>query len=494
MTSVISGRTYAEVGGSVNTGIAFANPNNSSATISFNFTDQNGFDFGQSSFVLDANTQTAKFLNEAPFNAVPFTGTFTFTAAVPVGVIALRTLVNERAEFLATTQTITPLQNNFSPVLLGHFADGGGWRTELILVNTSDSSITGTVQFLDEGSSTTAGAPVTLNVNGLTAASFPYSIRPRTSVKLATLGAVTAVTRVGSVQVTPDAGSVAPAASAFVALSSNGVTVAQAAIQAQPSGFVFRSYVEVTSNAAIPGATQTAVAIANNSVTPATVNFELTFLNGVKTGVTASLVVPASGHASKFVHELFPGLTLPFHGILRVSSRNSIVVVSMRARYNERGDFLVTTTPAANEALPSTIAEFIFPHIVDQGGYSSQFILFSTTLGQSTTGTMQFFGQGGSPLNLTVAPSISSINSNPNPPLSSQAFTLTLTGTGFDAANSTVSFSGPGCTATLCSITATGSSTLVTGQAILAAGTFTVTLKNNTTGLTSRGVSLMVTR
>jgi len=43
-----------------------------------------------------------------------------------------------------------------------------------------------------------------------------------------------------------------------------------------------------------------------------------------------------------------------------------------------------------------------------------------------------------------------------------------------------------------CSISASGSGTQVSGQAILAAGSFTVTLKNNTTGLTSGGTSLTV--
>ena len=113
-------------------------------------------------------------------------------------------------------------------------------------------------------------------------------------------------------------------------------------------------------------------------------------------------MIPPSGHTSKFVHELFPALSLPFRGVLRVSSSNSIVVVSLRTRYNERGDFLITTTPATNEASASSSAELMFPHIVDRGGYTTQFILFSGFAGQSTAGTLRFFGQDGQPLNLTV--------------------------------------------------------------------------------------------
>jgi hypothetical protein len=404
MTPIISGRTYAEINGPVNTGIAFLNPNSAQVTITFNFTDQNGNDFGQNSFVLGGNAQTAKFLNEVPFSATPFTGTFTFNATAPVGVIALRTLVNERGEFLVFTQTVTPLPASFSGsgVIMGHFADGGGWRTQLFLVNTSDAPITGTVQFFDEGTPTLAAAPITLNVNGTIAATFPYSIRARGAINLATFGAATAATGVGSIRITPDVGSTAPSASTVFAYTKNGVTVSGASVQTQPAGTAFRTYVEVTSSTPGAGTIQSGIAITNNSSTSATVNFELNSLNGFSTGLTASVVIPPSGHTSKFVQELFPGITLPFRGILRMSSGNSIVVVSLRTRYNERGDFLITTTPATNEASGSSSAELLFPHIVDRGGYTTQFILFSGLVGQSTTGTLAFFGQDGQPLNLTV--------------------------------------------------------------------------------------------
>src|SRR3712207_8749376 len=56
------------------------------------------------------------------------------------------------------------------------------------------------------------------------------------------------------------------------------------------------------------------------------------------------------------------------------------------------------------------------------------------------------------------------IVSNPNPPVNRQAFTITLNGSNFDAGNTTIFFSGPGC-GMPCSINASGSSTQVSGQA-----------------------------
>ena len=63
-------------------------------------------------------------------------GTFTFTADLPVAVIALRGFVNERSEFLMTTLPVAPLTAGpADTVYFPHFAAGGGWTTQVILVN-----------------------------------------------------------------------------------------------------------------------------------------------------------------------------------------------------------------------------------------------------------------------------------------------------------------------------------------------------------------------
>lgn len=404
MSAMLSGRTYAEVNGIINTGVAFANPNSGPAVVSFSFTDQNGNDSGQGSFTLDANAQIARFLDQAPFNVSGgFFGTFSFSSSAAIGVIALRTIVNERGEFLVTTQTVSRTPDTSSgTVVMGHFADGGGWRTQVILVNTTDAAISGDVQFYGEGTATVAASPLTLNVNGQVAASFSYTVRARASVKLQTSGPIGVAAQVGSVRITPASGSAAPSAFTVFSFSPAGVTVTEATVQTQPAGNSFRAFVEVSSNTAQAGAIQSGIAITNTSSAAATVNFELTTLTGASTGLTASAVVAASGHISKFVHELFPTVGLPFRGILRISSANSIVVVSLRERYNERSDFLITTTPASNEASASTTSELIFPHIVDRGGYTTQFTLFSGVAGQTSSGTLRFFTQSGQALNMNV--------------------------------------------------------------------------------------------
>jgi hypothetical protein len=80
-TSMIrAGRIFVEINGTVNTGIAFANPGNADAIVNYYFTDSSGHDFGGGVITLQANHQIATYLTNAPFSASPFTGTFTFSS------------------------------------------------------------------------------------------------------------------------------------------------------------------------------------------------------------------------------------------------------------------------------------------------------------------------------------------------------------------------------------------------------------------------------
>lgn len=405
LTSV---RIYAEVSTLVNTGVAIANPNNQPANINFQFTDNAGVDFGGGTLQIGANQQIANFLNEAPFNVLAgrtsFQGTFSFTSDVEVSVIALRGLYNERvpAEFLITTLPITNLSAAAASgtVYLPHFADGGGWRTQIVLVNPTDATITGGIQFFGQGSATAAATPLTVTANGQTAVSFNYSIPRRSSFKLVTAGLLPS-TLAGSVRVTATAGA-APSSLVVFSYKPAGITVSEAGVPGI-QGSAFRMYAEETATGGI-GAIQTGLAIANLDSSAATVNLELTDLTGASTGQVGTVTVPGNGQVAKFLHELFPGLSFPFKGVLRITGGGAagLSVVGLRGRYNERGDFLITTTPPTNEATAASAAELLFPHLVNGGGYTTQFILFSGTAGQASNGNLKFFKQDGTALNLTV--------------------------------------------------------------------------------------------
>jgi hypothetical protein len=384
-------RIYAEIDGSVNTGVAIANPNSRPATVSFYFTDSAG-NFGSGSTVIPSNGQLAKFLDQPPYNGrSSFTGTFTFTSSVAVSVIALRGLTNERGEFLITTLPVADLSVPASQNTLqfSHYADGGGWTTQVGLVNPSDAVLTGAVQFRDP--------------SGHPGSSVAYSIPPRSSQKLRTTGASASVLT-GSVRVVPSDGSASPSGFAIFSFKNGGVTVAEAGVPDVPAAAAFRLYAEASGASFQPGSIQTGVAVSNPSSSPAAVTFELNNIDGSSTGLAGTVTVPGNGQTSMFLNQIqgFTSLQLPFRGVLSLSSPTFISVLGLRGRTNERSDFLVTTTMPINEAATASTTQLFFPHFADAGGYTTQFILFSGVAGQSSSGMLQLFSNSGQIVNLPL--------------------------------------------------------------------------------------------
>ena len=392
-----TGRIYAEVAGAVNTGVAIANPNAQVANISYYFTDSNGNNFGSGTTTIPAAGQIAKFLNQAPFNGTNVQGSFTVTSDVPVGIIALRGLTNERSEFLISTLPVLDLSATVPSALvtLPHFADGGGWTTQIILVNPGDSAISGSIAFTNPN-----GQAATLTANSKTSNTFPYSIAPRTSFKLLTAGSGS-TTQSGSVQISPSSGSAAPVTEAIFSYRPNGITVSEAAVPAV-SGSTLRMYVEGSGAPGGVGSIQSGVALANLSSSSANITFDLTGLDGTPL-VSGSMTLPGNGQAAEFLNQILPSAPQPLKGILRITTSGSnVAVVGLRGRYNERGDFLITTTPASVETANPGTAGSLFPHIVDGGGYTTQFILFDQAASGSMSGTVMFYGQDGNPLGLVL--------------------------------------------------------------------------------------------
>ena len=404
---VLEGRIFAETDGVVRTGLAMANPNDTTATVAFFFTNSDGIDSGHGTFTLGPREQTAQFLDEAPFNGgSEMWGTFTFTADLPVAVIALRGFVNERSEFLMTTLPVAPIAvPTTGTVYFPHFAAGGGWTTQVILVNPTHALISGNVQFVSSGSQTEAAAPATLTLaDGRNGSTFSYAIPPRSATRLRTSNPAGPL-EVGSVRAVPDPGQPAPSGVSIFAFQKDGMTVSEAGVPASTSGAAFRVYVEASGTPGQPHAVRSGIALTNTSDAPTTVSLELTDLDGTATGLPESLTIPASGHIARFIDEFFPALTTPFSGILRIASTApDIAAVGLRLAINPRHDILVTTTPPVDENAAAAASGLFFPHFVDSDGWTTQFILFSGSPGQTAAGMIRFTGQDGQPLELSVAP------------------------------------------------------------------------------------------
>jgi trimeric autotransporter adhesin len=404
--TLTTGRIYAYIGGEVvgnrpgvfvNTGVAIANPNDSIAQVSFSFT---GSANSSGVTTIPANGQIAAFLTQAPFNAgSSFDGTFTFTSSVPVAVTALRGISNQRGEFLVTTLPVAELKTTAGPVFIPYFADGGGWATQIALINPTDSSMQGSIQFFDQ-----LGNPIEVTANNQTGSTFSYSIRAREAFRLITSGLPPTIS-LGSIRIIPSAATPSPTGVAIFSFQQGDVTVTEAGVPTIGAGTAFRMYAEASGNFASGqiGSIQSGIAITNLTAGPAALTVTLDRLDGSSTGLTGTLIVPANGQISTFLNQIpgLTGLTLPFKGVLRIASGSSISVVGLRGRYNERNEFLITTTPPIDEAAVPPFAELVFPHFADSGGYTTQFILLAGP-SSSATGSLRTFSQSGEVLNLNM--------------------------------------------------------------------------------------------
>jgi hypothetical protein len=95
----------------------------------------------------------------------------------------------------------------------------------------------------------------------------------------------------------------------------------------------------------------------------------------------------------------FENLPSPFQGVLNITTTDpGVTGIGFRARYNERNLFLMVATGPLRD-LGGQRA--VFPHVVDGGGYATQFILVNGAGG--SIGTLRFMDQSGNPLNVAIS-------------------------------------------------------------------------------------------
>jgi hypothetical protein len=407
---ILSGRTYVEVGGALNTGIALVNPGSQAASVSFFFTDATGTNFGESNISIPPNSQIAAFVNEAPFrNALgsrPISDARTFTfftssSAALISAAAVRTRLNERAEFMMTALPIAEVppgadrQIETSSTSIAHIADGGGWATEVLLVNTDILTATGTLQFFSS-----AGQNLTVTLDGQNGNQFPYSIPGRSSRRFRTAG-IANIAATGWILIAPSGGTATPSAAGVLSARANNVTVTETAIAAVFADNAFRVFAEVSGDLGAPGSIQSGFAVSNPGNSPINVNLEVTGLDGTVVIASTPLSIPAHGQFADIVRLNLP---LPFTGVTWVSAPagSAISVSGFRGRLNERStpDLVLTAFPAFNERGTSA-SNLVFPQVVDAAGYSTEFALVGARPGQSA-GTLRFVSQVGQPLLLPL--------------------------------------------------------------------------------------------
>src|SRR5262249_45407883 len=287
-------------------------------------------------------------------------GSLEISSNQPVSVLGLRLTMNQRGEALLTSTAVADLSRPLtsSALYFPQLADGGGYTTTVILSNTSGAAETGTISISDD-----AGSPLSVRpVDGTVGPSFSYSIPTGGTFIFKTDGSPSSV-RAGWLKVTPDSGSNAPIGAGVLSYSPAGILVTESGIPSSEATTRARLYVDKSNGH------DTGLGIINPSDTPITVTIQAFDKTGGNAGNgPATVNLAARGHAAAFVRELISGLPSGFTGVADLTSSSPFAPLTLRSLTNGRGDFLLTTFPAADLIQPAP-TPIVFPQIADGGGY-----------------------------------------------------------------------------------------------------------------------------
>lgn len=355
--------------GDVRTAAALSNSSDTAAEVRLALVSETGITLGTQTVPLPARSQTSFFIDEV----FPITGDFVGNlflesgTVLPFGVVALATLTNTRGEFLITALPVFVPSAPAPARHLAHFADGGGYVTELVLQNNSGTQLAGIIEVRD-----TQGAPLALTIDGVTASSFSYSLGASATRILRTSGTAATV-RTGSLSV--QGGALTPDVALLFSYSKGGILVTQAGVPPSPASLRFRGY--YTRRSGIPEK-RTGVAIVNLNATPVSVRVRVKADDAQQIIAETTLTIPPRGQTARFLDEILTGVPIDFTGVYDVESDQPIAVTSLRGIVNERTEFLLSPLPLIDLTQPVTGTRLLVPHLAVGGGYTTEVLLLST--------------------------------------------------------------------------------------------------------------------
>ena len=320
-------------------------------------------------------------------NSIHF-GTLELSSDQPLSVLALRLPTNQRGEMLMTSIPIADLArpSTAGPIYFPQLADGAGYSTTVVLLNTSSTVETGVLHlFANDGS------PLAVRqVNGSSAASFAYSIPPGGVYVLQTDASPQDV-QTGWEELIPDGGTITPEGAGILQFSQNGVLVTETGVPSVAPTTHARIFLDTS------GGRNTGTAIGNPGNAPLNISLQAFQIDGSTQAGAANgpIAVGAKGHAASFVDQLISGLPSGFQGVLDIKGDTPFAAITYRSLVNEREEILLAAFPVADLSQPP-LSPILFPQIADGDGFVTQFILLNAS-GPSST-RLSFFGETGTPL------------------------------------------------------------------------------------------------
>src|SRR5207249_3327134 len=152
------GRTFVDQLGT-QTGIVLVNATARSASVYLILRDSSGKEVARGAQVLSPGQHLSRYVRELFSVAPGFLGSLTFDSDQPLGAITLRESRNRYDEPVYATLPVIDLTPTPSsdPIVFPHVAIGGGYQTQLVLINRSAQPLQGKIRFVDSD-----GQPLTV--------------------------------------------------------------------------------------------------------------------------------------------------------------------------------------------------------------------------------------------------------------------------------------------------------------------------------------------
>ncbi len=396
-------RTGASVPGSVgtvevDTGLAAVNCGDGVATVTFTLRDLDGRHIATGVYTLAKGAHMARFISQLPeilpgfwippdFRTATRFGTLEVSSSQPLSVVAIRLTTNQRGETLLTSTPVADLKKtpSNSQVYFPQLADGGGYSTSVILMNTSDGIEAGNLRLYSDD-----GLALVVNAIGLGAGSeFSYSIPPGGAYLLQTDASPSAA-QVGWIELTPDVGTPTPAAAGLFQYSPAGVLVTESGVPSTTLSTHVHVFIDTT------GGHNTGIALGNPGGAPLVITLDTCLRDSCSLipGSLGSIKLSGKAHSAVFVDQRISDLPVNFRGVLCITSSSPFAALTIRSLANERGDFLITTFPVADMNAPGP-APTVIPQVADGGGFATEIILLTK---YPSIPTISFFDDFGAPL------------------------------------------------------------------------------------------------
>jgi hypothetical protein len=270
---------------------------------------------------------------------------------------------------------------------------GVGYRTSIIGVNTGTGTIHAEVSLAKSD-----GTPFQATVDGQSANRADRTIAPLGTLHLTVTSTGAKATGFAKLQSGDALNGIA-----LLQTLTGSTVVSEAGVRLSQSAKHFTVYVDNMNNA------RTGYTLTNFSTSGAQFDMTLRDKNGATLETAKVTLGQGPGlQLSEFASQRFPA-TAPagFEGSIEFNSGSGAPVVSdgpgwyvgaSSLRYDNSASDVVTAMPIVANEMATT---FYYPHIADGGKYRTNFILLNPST-SATTATLEFFGDEGTPLSLSI--------------------------------------------------------------------------------------------